>query len=193
MSTDSDRVIAFLDDLNALTLRHGIALWSCGCCSSIELHDLTRDNVPVLYQEVDWNDDARQYEGSPPSSMKAVEGWKPGDPEPPRIVVLDGVDGVEYDPDHADVGGAPGTTMITSGTSTGAVNWSYSGQCLSTHGGAGYTAGSYWDGDEIVCPCGARFPEGVPAPSWIAGERGKPWTGPTPTEAILGIKRRPAE
>jgi len=30
--------------------------------------------------------------------------------------------------------------------------------CLSTHGGAGYAPGSYWDGDVIVCgQCGARI------------------------------------
>lgn len=30
--------------------------------------------------------------------------------------------------------------------------------CLSTHGGAGYTIGDYWDGDEIVCVlCGQHI------------------------------------
>jgi len=77
-------------------------------------------------------------------------------------------------------------------------------QCLSTHGGAGYMSGSYWDGDAIVCICcGMRIENPAPTsyqciqyrfrenpikwlrgtvkeeiplwPDWILGKRGKPW------------------
>ena len=61
-------------------------------------------------------------------------------------------------------------------------------QCLSTHGGAGYAPWSYWDGDEIVCGmCGAHFPpsQAFPVPLWVMGERGVPWVGKTPREAML--------
>ena len=71
--------------------------------------------------------------------------------------------------------------------------------CGSTHGEAGYTLGSYWDGDVIVCGvCGARIGNPLPTgrawvpepgwrgwllkqgrwiprwPKWIGGTRGKP-------------------
>lgn len=75
--------------------------------------------------------------------------------------------------------------------------------CLSTHGGAGYAPGAYWDGEVIVCGfCGARVENPPPTgyrlkrasflgrllyqekdiyvslyPDWIRGSRGKPWKG----------------
>ena len=74
-------------------------------------------------------------------------------------------------------------------------------KCLSTHGGAGYAPGSYWDGYDIVCgECGERIVNPIPTgsrivyyggflglfqkareepkwPSWLRGKRGVKWTG----------------
>lgn len=61
--------------------------------------------------------------------------------------------------------------------------------CLSTHGGSGYAAGSYWDGDVVVCGiCGYRIekprPTGgrwVPATGFIDRLRGRgEWIGVYP-------------
>ena len=71
--------------------------------------------------------------------------------------------------------------------------------CTSTHGGAGYAYGSYWDGYDIICGgCGYRIKNPAPTggrwvaekgfwnrlfgrghdeytwPDFIKGERGKP-------------------
>ncbi len=34
--------------------------------------------------------------------------------------------------------------------------------CLSTHGATGYAPGTRWDGDVLVCPCGARIEQPRP-------------------------------
>ena len=40
--------------------------------------------------------------------------------------------------------------------------------CRSTHGGAGYAPGSYWDGDVIICGwCGARIENPAPTGSYV--------------------------
>jgi hypothetical protein len=48
------------------------------------------------------------------------------------------------------------------------------GVCFSTHGGAGYASGSYWDGTAIVCgACGARIENPRPTGSkmiWVWDE-----------------------
>jgi hypothetical protein len=66
--------------------------------------------------------------------------------------------------------------------------------CVSTHGGAGYADGSYWDGFDIICGgCGYRIQNPAPIggmmehfgflgrqkrfiptwPEWILGKRGE--------------------
>jgi len=86
--------------------------------------------------------------------------------------------------------------------------------CLSTHGGCGYAAGSYWDDDVIVCgACGFRIEDPPPTgwtihtprvfswrwpffhrlsyheprwPRFILGKRGEPWAGtPWPDQVPL--------
>ncbi len=50
-------------------------------------------------------------------------------------------------------------------------------KCLSTHGGAGYSYGDYWDGNAIVCGfCGTRIENPHPTGSrWI--QRPGFWNG----------------
>jgi len=46
-------------------------------------------------------------------------------------------------------------------------------KCLSTHGGAGYATGSYWDGDDIICgACGERIKNPTPTGGTWVYEKG---------------------
>lgn len=71
--------------------------------------------------------------------------------------------------------------------------------CNSTHGGAGYAYGSYWDGDVIVCgSCGYRIEN--PSPTGGKWVREKGWRGwllnrghwePTWPDWLGGARGRP--
>jgi hypothetical protein len=47
---NKDDVTAFLADLSALTLKHGIKIDGCGCCGSPYLSDLTQEEKDFEYK-----------------------------------------------------------------------------------------------------------------------------------------------
>jgi hypothetical protein len=51
--------------------------------------------------------------------------------------------------------------------------------CNSTHGGAGYASGSYWDGEDIICgECGYRITNPRPTGGRIIYKKGiRGWWG----------------
>jgi hypothetical protein len=63
-AADNDaRKVAFLKDLTALSRKHGLKIWGCGCCNSPSLNELDENETGEYFMnnddhgaEIEWKE-----------------------------------------------------------------------------------------------------------------------------------------